>query len=186
LTRYLKAKDPIVVRAALRDLATRGPKAKPTVPTIRELLKHRDASVRIDAAWTLIDLKEGPGEALETILGATQAKESPVRAYAAKALGEIVNPPFVICCWGPGPRHMTPRPAMSRQAEPILMGLLKDKEARVRLAAAEALVRIGKEAKVVVPTLTDALRDADPRVRFEAETLLRRVDKDAAEKAGLK
>jgi len=75
---------------------------------------------------------------------------------------------------------------MSRQAEPILMGLLKDKEARVRLAAAEALVRIGKEAKVVVPTLTDALRDADPRVRFEAETLLRRVDKDAAEKAGLK
>ena len=186
LMRYLQAKEPIVVRAALHDFATRGPRAKPAIPIIRTLLKHSDATVCIEAAWTLIDLQEETGAALKAITDTAKAKDSSTRAYAARALGEIVNPPFLICCWGPGPRPMTPRPALRQQVEPVLMNLLNDREVRVRLAAAEALVRIGKEAKVVVPVLVGALQETDQQIRLEAENLLRRVDREAFEKASRK
>jgi HEAT repeat protein len=186
LMRYLRSQDKFAIRMALHDFATRGPKAKPAIPTIRALAKHPDTAIRIEAAWTLIDLNEEPDIALKTVTEAAKAKEASTRAYAAKALGEIVSPPFVICCWGPGPRPMTPRPAMAKQVEPALMELLKGPDVSVRLTAVEALVRIGKEAKAVEPILEDALHDKDARTRYEAGQLLRSVDKEAAEKAGVK
>ena len=42
---------------------------------------------------------------------------------------------------------------------------LKDKRADVRRDAADALVRIGPEAKAVVPALSEALKDEDRNVR---------------------
>ncbi len=45
---------------------------------------------------------------------------------------------------------------------------LKDKSADVRRSAADALGRIGPEAKAAVPALSEALKDEDPDVRLSA------------------
>jgi hypothetical protein len=66
----LSSKEPITVRGALDVLAGGGDLAKPTIPAVRGLLRHKDALVRIDAAWTLIDLDDATDSNLTTILEA--------------------------------------------------------------------------------------------------------------------
>jgi HEAT repeat protein len=186
LTRYLQSKQPLVVRAALQDLATRGLAAKPAIPRIQELLNDSDAAVRIDAAWTLIDLGVEADRALAGVLKAAQGKDTATRAYAIKALGEIVNPALVFACWGPGPRPWIPRPQFAKRVVPVAVTLLQDKEKSVRRASATALQTIGPGAKAAVPALLRALKDQDAEVRLSAAKALECVDPTAAKKAHVK
>jgi len=64
------------------------------------------------------------------------------RADAAKALGEVHDP----------------------HAVELLIGALDDRSSRVRLRAAEALIRQGHAALPAIPALRDALEDRDARV----------------------
>jgi len=52
--------------------------------------------------------------------------------------------------------------------------MLKDKNLRVRLAAAEALGGIGPEAKAAIPALVELLKDDDWRLRWAATEALER------------
>jgi uncharacterized sulfatase len=59
------------------------------------------------------------------------------------------------------------RGGKSRAAEETLMKALKDRSAVVRVAAADALRRLGKH-EVALPVLAEALEDGNPWVRHEA------------------
>ena len=58
------------------------------------------------------------------------------------------------------------------EAVPALAGLLKDKEASVRAAAALGLRLMGTEAEAAIPALTGSLRDKDEEVRSTAASAL--------------
>jgi HEAT repeat protein len=75
--------------------------------------------------------------------------------------------------------------AFDQRAVPALTGALGDSEYKVRVSAAEALVKIGPAAVVLgafgppakpaVPALARALKDANPRVRELAGQALDRI-----------
>jgi HEAT repeat protein len=60
----------------------------------------------------------------------------------------------------------------------LLKNLLKDPEAAVRIAAAEALYHLG-EKEIVLQTLTDALRQGNLMARVQALNVLETMDDDA-------
>ncbi len=55
------------------------------------------------------------------------------------------------------------------------LALAKDKDAKGRASAAEALEKIGPEAKAAIPALTELLKDKDERVRYYAGMALGRI-----------
>lgn len=52
---------------------------------------------------------------------------------------------------------------------------LKDEDENIRFTAAEALGRIGPDAKSAIPDLSDALMDEDEDVRYWATEALWRI-----------
>jgi HEAT repeat protein len=60
-------------------------------------------------------------------------------------------------------------------AIPALAELLRDKDKRVRWAAAEALGSMGPAARTAVPALTELLRDEDRPVRQAAAEALKKI-----------
>ena len=67
---------------------------------------------------------------------------------------------------------------------PALAGALKDENAFVRRDAAEALGKIGREAREATPALAAALKDRNHAVKKAATEALKKVDPQAAMKAG--
>jgi HEAT repeat protein len=67
---------------------------------------------------------------------------------------------------------------------PALVEALKDREARVREAAAGGLGAIGRPAKAAVPALLELRKDGDENVRAAAARAPKRIDPEAAKKAG--
>lgn len=70
------------------------------------------------------------------------------------------------------------------QAEDLLKNLLKDPEAAVRIAAAEALYHLG-EKEIVLQTLTDALQKGNLMARVQALNVLETMDDDAMPALGV-
>jgi HEAT repeat protein len=64
----------------------------------------------------------------------------------------------------------------AKAALPDLIGLFKDDNQQVRVAAVRAVSRIGKDA---VEPLTVALESAEEKVRLSAVEALMRMDRDA-------
>jgi HEAT repeat protein len=62
---------------------------------------------------------------------------------------------------------------------------LKDPDSGVRRNAAEALGRVGPEARPAVPLLVQALKDEDSDVQDAAAEALKRIDPAAAKNAGI-
>ena len=86
------------------------------------------------------------------------------------------------------PRYFTschPLLQGSPGAVPVLLDLLADPNAEVRVFAAEGLGRVGGKAKGALPALFRAVQDPDDDVRREAEDALFRIDWGAARRAGL-
>jgi hypothetical protein len=85
------------------------------------------------------------------------------------------------------PRHgHVPLKAGDPAAVPVLLELLRDEDARIRLIAVEALSRVGANARQAVPALLTALEDEDEAVRTEAVWALWFIDHEAAEAAGVR
>ncbi len=107
---------------AAEALGRIGPAAKAAVPALEEALKDKkDKNVRFYAAEALARLGL-PDRGLPVLIALLKGKSWILRKYAAMALGEIGAP--------------------AKAAIPALREALKDKEADVRNAAAEALKRI--------------------------------------------
>lgn len=109
--------DQDVRRAAAFALGRIGP---PALPALRRALDHRDATVRCQAVEALGWI--GPG-ALGPLTAALSDPEPLVRRAAVRAIGRL----------GPA----------AQQAAPRLLEALRDHDADVRSAAAEALKPIG-------------------------------------------
>jgi HEAT repeat protein len=189
LIRYLRkqGQEAMVLHLSLDTLARLGAKAKPAIPAIVETLKNPDWGIKLQAARTLLDLNAETKAAVRTLTEALRANDPSVRSAAARLIGVVVNPPLEWpSCWSPGPRPSTPRPALGRQAVPLLSKALKDEAEEVRCGAATSLGRIGADAKAVIPALLNALEDRAPAVRKAAAEASQRILVDAAARAGVK
>jgi hypothetical protein len=117
-------------------------------------LKNPDRDERRLAAAALLSL--GPVSAVPALMDALKDQDTPVRATAARALGEM----------GPAANSSTP----------ALVGALSDREWPVRFHAATALGDIGTLAKDALPGLRQvATTDQKLEVRQAAEQALRRI-----------
>jgi len=67
-----------------------------------------------------------------------------------------------------------------KKAIPLLRAALKDANSSVRLAAVNALRRIGPNATAVLPALWPLLQDKDQIVRNAAEDAIKRIDRTQA------
>jgi HEAT repeat protein len=127
-----KLKDPeaLVRTAAAQALGRIGSLARAGVPALRTSLTDKDASVQVEAAlalWKVANEARGASVLAKALQGEALAERS------AAALGEI----------GPA----------AKAAIPALRAALKATSPRLRIAAAEALYRVSKDAEVSLPVL---------------------------------
>jgi HEAT repeat protein len=120
------------------------------IPYVSKMLYASNPKTREISAWWLrrrIFGVFGPGEAYEQTINAVsdQSKSALTRAYAANALGEFLE--------GAG-------------IQPVSDALLKDTSPSVRLAAANALIRLNNQGPN--SELSMALTDTDVDVRLAA------------------
>jgi HEAT repeat protein len=120
------------------------------IPYVSKMLYATDAKTREISAWWLrrrIFGVFGPGEAYQQTVNAVsdQSKSDLTRSYAASALGEFLE--------GAG-------------IAPVATALVSDSSATVRLAAANALVRLNNQGPNA--ELATALSDKDESVRLAA------------------
>jgi HEAT repeat protein len=120
------------------------------IPYVSKMLYNSNPKTREISAWWLrrrIFGVFGKGEAYEQTVNAVadMSKSELTRAYAANALGEFLE--------GAG-------------IEPVASALLKDSSAKVRLAAANALIRLNNQGPS--SELSSALSDKDEEVRLAA------------------
>ncbi|MHB1033611.1 MAG: HEAT repeat domain-containing protein [Pirellulales bacterium] len=160
---------------AANALGRMGPEAKPAIPALTELLRDKDPNVRIAAVSALGRIASAAVPAL------TELRKN-VGPSAGGAPGMDLNPS--------GLRVVGPliriRPAAARAlgqigpaAIPALTELLRDKDWEVRCFAAEALGKIGSEAKMAIPALTALLKDKNPNVRVAAAEALGGIGPEA-------
>ena len=128
LSRVLQDKDPLVRGAAVEAFGSIGRRAM--VPYLVANLKHKDASVRYNAAHGLTRLGNYAESAVPTLTDTLQDQETWVRLTAATALGNI------------GVRALSSLPGLVQSME--------DKDISVRHSAAYALASIGTNAQETV------------------------------------
>ena len=74
--------------------------------------------------------------------------------------------------------------AEAKEAIPVLVEALRDKEAEVRDSAAEALGALGADAREAVTALLDLIKDKDEDVRQTAVEALKKIDPKRVPKDG--
>jgi HEAT repeat protein len=140
--------DPELQRLSAQALPRLGLPASEVAPAVRPLLEHEKLSVRLTAAFTLLDLDpadESPRPAL--LQAMTMGEGGTIVAVAAR---------------GPDVQW----------AIPTLIDLLRDRRAGIRRLAAEALGQIGATTESTA-ALRRALSDTDDRVRESAQMALK-------------
>lgn len=116
-----------------------------------KIVREGDAEAARQAAAAMALMKCPSPEAVRELIGAL-SREGANRASAARALG--------------------PMGAAAGEAVPVLMGLVKDKDAATRQAVLIALTGIGAPAVGAVPLLIEVLADPAPRFRELAANAL--------------
>ncbi len=145
LHRFLRSHDEDVQHEAF-DIARRI--SPPAIELLADVLVSGRASVRRQAADTLIDLAPASESAQPRLRRALGDRDVQVARDAARALG-----------------------ALRERAAPSVTALvdaLGHDDAHVRLYAAEALAAIGPKASGATSDLSEALHDAVPGVRWAA------------------
>jgi HEAT repeat protein len=131
----LRMKDTEVREKALQVLQVCCPKAEIAVPALTEALKDKNEDIRRDAALALQSRGPAARAAVPALTAALSDKESLVQCYAAQALGTI------------GPEAKSATPELLR-----LMKLpIENESAMPQRCAAEALLKMDAETKVLVP-----------------------------------
>ena len=146
--------DPYVQNITVQVLKWIG---APAVPSMMELLKSGNWTVRLAAIEILGTIGAEAKTAVPSLTLMLQARSSRIRSYAATALGDIG--------------------LEAKTAIPALMELLRDP--KVQLNAIYALGQIGSDAHVVVPALMELLRDPKVSVRQAATEALGEIGPQA-------
>jgi HEAT repeat protein len=150
------------VRAAAAEGLAALPLTGADTAAMTELLKHKDAEVRGQAAHALGKIGPEARTALKPLTEALQDKNAHVRRAAVEALGAFG--------------------ADAKDSEPDLeKAVQKDSDKEVRRAAIDALGNLGAEAKAAAKPLADALVDVD--LRKNAVAALIKIGQPAAHDA---
>lgn len=200
LVKELKDKKAKVRATAVLRLTALGKDAKPAIPVLVEALRDSDAKVRYRAAIALSrlwsGLESGPEieAAVPALLKLLEEDDQYTRERAILALRMI----------GPAARAALPelKKIMRDRNDPqwisafsavddierpatddvsALAALLKDKDASVRIQAAERLALMGMKAvllsggfkgEAAIPALVEALKDSETKVRYHSLSAL--------------
>jgi len=153
LIRHLKDDDELVQLAALQEFAGMGAKARRAAPAILEALKCPKGRVRIEAAVTLIQMDLQSSAAISALIGELRGEDADVRARAAAAIAELIDPPApFFSCWGPDPPPQIARPWVGRRTLPGLQQAAGDPDPNVAAAAANAIRKLDRFAAAKRPT----------------------------------
>jgi len=162
-------------------LAEIGPDAKAAVPHIKDVLKHEDPVVRLQALVTLGEIGPASEQLVPDIVGVLENDDfDGVRYGAAFALGKIgtnaeatrvlnaaVNDDDAflrtVSAWALARNNPDDKPMVERAVKLILEAFKSDK-AHLRRAAAKMAVDFDVPREVVIPLLVDALKDKEPSV----------------------
>ena len=156
LVRLLGNEDARVRAGAARSLGLIGVAARGQASALTRLLKDGEAQVRTAAALALWNIDRNAEVALPALNLVLKDLDAGDRWEAVEGIGTI---------------SVEARPAIRGLTE-IVVGALKDRDARVRMQAAKWLWRRTRQAKVIVPLIQDGLADRDLLARLTAvETL---------------
>jgi tetratricopeptide (TPR) repeat protein len=152
-------------KEGLTRLALMGPEAVSATPAVRRLLNDQNQLVCAHAAWAIWEIEGDAETALEVLEKSLTSKSAHVVQFAC----------YTLCNLG----------EFARPAAPTLAMLVSDKDAYVRLHAAEALSRVGDadDASNAMDTLVLLLKDTDTGVRTLAAATLGQVELAEAELA---
>lgn len=157
LIEALKNDDAGIRKRAAAALRTMG--ATEAIPTLQELLKvEQDPDARHAITAALDHLLPEQSEKVPALIAQLQSKQPEAVIYAARALGEIKDKTAVEAL--------------------VLVFHNLQLSGRVRLAAAEALIKL--ESAPAVVTLLAALRSKDWRIRRNAAAVLGQLRADWA------
>jgi HEAT repeat protein len=155
LAQSLEDTSPFVRWAAARVLSQVAPQeAAVAVPALAKRMSDPDLDVRLAAAYALLRYGRAAEAAVPALAKAARVGDVEARVAAMQALAEAVGKD-------------------GKDAALALGAELGHPDARVRRAAAQALVRLGDQAAPARPALRRALNDSDDDVRRSAgEALL--------------
>jgi HEAT repeat protein len=193
----LRSRDAEVRTRAAQALGDLGPDAQTAIPSLFKALKDRDENVARQAARSLRVIGAPSRDDLPLLIGGLRDASPRVRDYAVDALGKmgpearLAVPELVQLLKAketdPELRQQAARclgqigPAAATQGVPALSRALKDPEAMVREAAADALSKFGGQAKSAVPSLLAVLADRETTVRRAALSALAQIGPEARE-----
>jgi HEAT repeat protein len=157
-------KDTVVRAEAARSLGKIGEGGKPAAKALAAILKQPgDDRLRGESAWALARVDPQSKTTVTALSAALKDKSGHVCVCAAEALWKLSHNP--------------------EEVVPILTARLKDLKSRH--AAAQALYRIGPDAKAAVPALLTAAKDKDRLFHESIVMALKKIDPAAATKARL-
>jgi HEAT repeat protein len=157
-------KDTAVRAEAARALGKIGEGGKAAAKALATILKQTgDDRLRGEAAWALARVDPQSKTTVTALSVALKDKSGHVCVCAAEALWKLSHNPDEVV--------------------PILTARLKDLKSRH--AAAQALYRIGPDAKGAVPALLTAAKDKDRLFHESIVMALKKIDPSAAAKARL-
>ncbi len=193
LTAALADAEPVVRRSAAQALGQVGPGAKSAADKLAAGLKDKDADVRIITALALWRIKQQTA-GVAVLTAALGEKSGYLRERALRALAEI----------GPAARPAVRGVAAALEAKDareraaaatalgrlqvdkadaaLLLPLLEDKDAQVRLSAAQSLWGLAPVVRGrALPVLTKELGNRSPAVRRRTAEILAGFGPDARE-----
>ena len=166
-----------------------GSDARAAVPALIEALKDEDEGVRAEAAEALAEIDPNVRVAVPVLLKMLEDELRHRRSRAAAALGKIgpdveaAVSAFIDASkdkrthvWG---NYALFKIASRPDTIPALIEAMGDENGDVREEAADALGRIGPDARAAVPALTKALSDEHEGVRYYAALALAAIGPDA-------
>jgi HEAT repeat protein len=160
LAQALRDPDPLVRQLSAQALSEIG---EPAVPALLNALKDSDGAVRAMVVWALDGLSARGPEVVKALAhAAVKDSHGSVRRLALSALANMADE--------------------AKDAVPLLVGLLRDKEANLRTTAAIVLVKIGKDS---VPELVKLLKDSSADVRLSAIQTLSQFGKEDLDEAAV-
>src|SRR5207244_2083581 len=149
--------------SVLHILAELGPRAKSAQPALRRFLpQEKDPFLRPRAIVALACVDPGNAEARAALKAALEDPEDEVRLRTVAALTDE--------------RERKLPPEFVGPLVPLLVRAMADANLDVRSRAAEALGKLGPEAKAAVPALVSALKDLNPDMRLAAIRALYHID----------
>ena len=173
----------VEVERALRQIG------EPAIPHVLEGFASGNAKKRAVAVRLIRDIRSASASALATLHLAVADEEIAVRREAVVSLRRVGTPktnvPLLIRALmdeSHGVREEAARSlgeydGRAQRASAALQALLQDDDVRVRIAAAEAMWKIGADGRKVLPTLVGAMRHRS--ARWRAVMAISAMGKDA-------